>query len=332
MSTILNPQMLIKQKIKKTPPIYIFDVDPNTLIDFVKNGLNINEFKIREHSNNKIQLLTSSIEDYSKIRAYLLETKTKFFSFTPKNLKTKTFLLKGLTANMDCNVILNELKKFESENLNFIKVSPFTTKRSDTNGHNLPIYLVQINGESNVNELKTIRGLLYRCIHWEGLRKPQITQCRNCQSFLHSAANCYLPRRCVKCKDHHEIGKCLLKEVPINERQKLYCVLYNNHGHPASYKGCPKYKELQQKLRAKKQLFSDKRNKHGPIIVNDNLSYANMVKNNYTNQSTNINNTINNVLEQLNNSVQALSNQIINLNKQLQLQSSRIDTLYSMLD
>ncbi|KAI8125449.1 RNA-directed DNA polymerase from mobile element jockey [Lucilia cuprina] len=181
--------------------------------------------------------------------------------------------------------------------------------------------MVQINADSKANELKEIRGLLYRCIHWEGLRKPEITQCRNCQSFLHSASNCYLPRRCVKCKDHHEIGKCSLQEVPVNEREKLFCVLCNSYGHPASYKGCSKYKELQQKLRAKKQHLSDKRTKNSPIIVNDNLSYANMVKNNFTTQSANTNSTINSILEQLNNSIQALSNQIINLNKQLQLQS-----------
>lgn len=35
---------------------------------------------------------------------------------------------------MDTNVILNELKKFENENFQFIKVSPFTTKRADANG------------------------------------------------------------------------------------------------------------------------------------------------------------------------------------------------------
>lgn len=321
-----------QNKNKKTPPLYIFDVDPNSLIEFVKKGLNINDFKIREYNNSKIQLLTSSIDDYSKIRAYLLETKTKFFTFTPKNLKTKTFLLKGLTAKMNPDLILTELKKFENENLDFIKVSPFTTKRADANGHNLPIYMVQISGESKISELKTIKGLLYRCIHWEGLRKSEIAQCRNCQSFQHSASNCYLPRRCVKCKDNHEIGKCSLQEVPATEREKLFCVLCNSYGHPASYKGCPKYKELQQKLRAKKQQLSDKKTQNSPIIINDNISYANMLKNNFTPQNVNSNHTINNILEQLNNSVQALSNQIINLNKQLQLQSSRIDALYSMIE
>lgn len=327
-----NSTEVYQNKNKKTPPLYVVDVDPNALIEFVKNGLHINEFKIREFSNNKIQILTSSIEDYSKIRAYLLETKTKFYTFTPKNLKNKTFLLKGLTANMNTTEILTELKKFENDNLKFIKVNPFTTKRADANGYNLPIYMVQIGGDCKINELKAIKGLLYRCIRWEGLRKAEITQCRNCQSFQHSASNCYLPSRCVKCKYNHKIGECSLNEVPENERQKLFCVLCNTYGHPASYKGCPKYKELQLKLRAKKQLLADKRIKNSPITVNDSLTYANMVKNQITPQSGNTNNTINSMLEQLNNSVKALANQLVNLNKQLQLQSSRIDTLFSIIE
>lgn len=110
------------------------------------------------------------------------------------------------------------------------------------------------------NELKAIHGLLYRCIHWEPLRKPEITQCRNCQSFFHSASNCYLPTRCVKCKENHEIGKCSLEQLAETEREKLFCVLCNKYGHPASYRGCEKYKELKQKLRTKKTRINTKTN------------------------------------------------------------------------
>ena len=129
----------------------------------------------------------------------------------------------------------------------------------------------------------------------------------------------------------HEIGKCTLDAVPVNEREKLFCVLCGKYGHPASYKGCEKYKELQQKLRAKKQTLHQRRTHNPTIDLNTNISYANTVKNN---NSLNLNNTnpIQVALEQLNNSMQNLSNQIINLQKHLQIQTTRIDTIYSMLE
>ena len=45
------------------------------------------------------------------IKAYLQKTKAKFFTFTPKYIKTKTYVLKGLTANIDVNTIYDELCK-----------------------------------------------------------------------------------------------------------------------------------------------------------------------------------------------------------------------------
>lgn len=57
-----------------------------------------------------------------------------------------------------------------------------------------------------------------------------------------------------------------------------------------------------------------------------------MVKNSNNVQNANNTNSIQNALEQLNHSMQNLSNQIINLNKQLQLQVSRIDTIFSILE
>ena len=62
-------------------------MDPNSLVEFVRNGLDIKEFKIKEYKNNKTQLLTSSKEDYSKIRPYLLEIKAKFFSSSSSFIK-----------------------------------------------------------------------------------------------------------------------------------------------------------------------------------------------------------------------------------------------------
>lgn len=135
-----------------------------------------------------------------------------------------------------------------------LKLINFPTKRSIQNEIDLPIYLVQITGDSKLNELKSIKGLLHRCVHWKPIRKQEIPQCRRCQNFFHSAANCYMPPRCVKCDQNHKSTVCALK-TPIDERKKLYCVLCKKYGHPASYKGCEKYKELQKKSQDKRDMY-----------------------------------------------------------------------------
>lgn len=230
-----------KSKNKKIPPINIVDIDSKQLIEFIKNGLKINDFKIKEFRNKK-SLFLNTLEDFLRVKAFLEKTKTKFFTFTPKGIKTKTYILKGLDASVDTEDILNELSKFEDDELKFIKISPFSTKLAIEKGHKLPIFLVQISPESNINKLKNIKAILYRCVKWEHVRRPEIPQCRNCQGFFHSAANCYLPTRCVKCNLDHERGKCSVNMVQPDEKNKLFCVLCNKYRHPASYKGCEKYK------------------------------------------------------------------------------------------
>lgn len=299
----------------------------------MKNCLKIDDFQIKEYrnENRKITLYLKTIENYVRVKVHLQKTNTKFFTFTPKGAKSKTFLLKGLPADAILDDITIELRKHENENLQIIKVSKFTTPKSVKDGYDLPIFLVQITSESNVKCLKSIRGLLYRCVRWEALRKAQIPQCRNCQSFFHSASNCFMERRCVKCDKSHDAGKCSLVNVNEDERDKLFCVLCKKFGHPASYRGCEKFKNLQEKLKIRRQEMSQRGEKKY-INVNSSLSFANALKGNNSNTTYNSNILNNNFFTELQNSIQNLSNQIINFQKQLQIQSSRIDELYLLLN
>lgn len=121
--------------------------------------------------------------------------------------------------------------------------------------------------------------------------------------------------------------------MPINEREKLLCVLCKKYGHPASFKGCEKYKEIQEKLREKKLNFINRRTTVSSNNINPNVSFANVLKNNNQQTGNGIsNNPIHQALEEFNNSMQNLSNQIINLQKQLQIQASKIDYLFSILE
>lgn len=103
-------------------------------IAFMKEGLIIKDFKIKEltkNNNRKISLFMTSLAEYDKVKEYLQKTKGSFFTFTPKTEKRKTFLLKGLSAKIDTNEIYNELLKFENDNLKFVKVNQFSNKKID---------------------------------------------------------------------------------------------------------------------------------------------------------------------------------------------------------
>lgn len=323
-----------QSKKEKVPPINIYNVEPNELISFIKNGLKINDFQIKDlnHKNKKITLHLKSMANFSRVKIHLQKTHTNFYTFTPKCIKNKTILLKGLSGTTATELILDELRTFENQNLKFVKVAPFYTNRSKKEKYCLSSFLVQLSPESDTNELKNIKGILHHCIKWEPLKKPEIQQCRNCQGFFHSAANCFLPPRCVKCKLSHETGKCAIDTVDENERDKLYCVVCNKYGHPASYKGCEKYRELQKKVRSRRIILKQNAN-ISPSNINPNISYANTLKSDnpiiHNNNTTNI---PNNFFVDLKNTLTNLSNQMINLQNQLQLQSARIDTLFSFME
>ena len=319
---------------EKIPPINIFNINPNELIEFIKTGLKITDFQLKDfyNKNKKIILYLNSVPNYIRVTTYLEKSKVKFFTFTPKCIKKKTILLKGLSSDTDPVLIYDELCKYESDDLQIFKVTRYQTTKSRNEGTDLPIFLVQLSSDSNINKLKSIRGLIHRCIRWEPLRKQEITQCRNCQGFFHSASNCHLTRRCVKCGESHERGECSLSTVSTEEREKLFCVICNKHGHPASYKGCEKYKELQNKIRSKRHALKTNR----PDVfttVNPNISYANITSRGVnTSNLIQQNNIENNNFNDLKSTIHALSNQIIALQKQLELQSKQISTIFSLID
>ena len=238
--------------------------------------------------------------------------------------------MKGLDIDTNIDEIFAELCKHENDDLKFIKVNQFNTKNSLEYGYKLPIFMVQISPESDINKLKQIKTLLYRVIQWEILRRPEITQCRNCQGFFHSAANCFLPTKCVKCNNNHERGKCGIKEA---RKEELFCVLCKKFGHPASYKGCEVYKNLQEKLRLKKQIIIDNKNDKtmSRSYTNPGLSFSNVVKNNYSQTKLNENGN-NALLNEIKNIMTNLTTQLANLQQQLQIQTSRIDTIFNLIE
>ena len=80
-----------------------FNVNRNELIEFIKNGLKITDFKIKDYYNksNKVVLYLSRVSSYIRGKSYLALTNTKFFTYAPKWIRNKTILLNGFSGDTE---------------------------------------------------------------------------------------------------------------------------------------------------------------------------------------------------------------------------------------
>ena len=234
-----DPRQVPTEK-TRPPPINIINQDPRDTVQLIKHNIGISNFHIKLIHNNKHVLYLDNLQDFTKAKEILISAQTSFFTFTHKLEKFQTYLLKGLDNNFSENDILSELRDLQISDVEFTKVSRFTTKKSIANNVQLPIYMVQISPQSSISKLLNIKFLFYYKISWEKIRKNDITQCHRCQLIGHTSQNCNMAYRCVKCNEQHEPGQCKILKTENIDKNKIFCVNCKEFGHPASYRGCPK--------------------------------------------------------------------------------------------
>jgi len=106
----------------------------------------------------------------------------------------------------------------------------------------LPLFFVDLAPESISKEIFNGTSLLNTKIKVEEPHKRcEIPQCQNCQTYSHTKSYCSHSPRCAKC------GGPILLELAQNHLtyRPNVCALCDGE-HPANYKGCTIYKELQQ--------------------------------------------------------------------------------------
>ncbi|CAK9813144.1 Nucleic-acid-binding protein from transposon X-element [Anthophora plagiata] len=245
-----------------------------------------NEVNVPKQSNSINKPPPIVVYESFKLACKSLKTnKIEFFTYTPKQEKVTTILLKNLEGEFDPDTVLEHLKSKNIDNIEFKSVKKFTTQRSIKEGRNLPIYLVQISQDSRADNVTQIKTLLHSLVSWEKLIKKDRIQCKRCQRIGHVALNCNLKYRCVKCNEPHNPGECPRTS---NSDAQPYCANCKQFGHPASYRGCPKLVEIKQKIEDKKQqlkLANEKKEKLVNKLVKPNVSFSAIVSN--TNTHTN---------------------------------------------
>ena len=83
--------------------------------------------------------------------------------------------------------------------------------------------------------------------HRVSLYIPEPTRCYHCQGYGHKANRCSSRLKCPICSRNHTYEQCTAKE---ENREKQNAICPNCKGpHPASYKGCPKYKQAKSVIK-----------------------------------------------------------------------------------
>lgn len=110
----------------------------------------------------------------------------------------------------------------------------------------------------------------------------------------------------------------------------------NKYGLAASYKGCEKYKQLKERIIMKRKNLTENKSINTNVYTNPETSFANVIRgsNNPLNKNTNtLDSSLNNtLLQEIKNFMININTQILNLQKQLNLQVSRIDTIFSIVE
>ncbi|GFX17265.1 nucleic-acid-binding protein from transposon X-element [Trichonephila clavipes] len=263
------------KSIHTTPVIVNTPVNNNNVVtqDKIDNSaskttLKSNSNKINNNKNKKfnkrkfIKLFTKDVEEKRSLTHYLESDKDfEYFCIKPKLEKPIKVVIKGLPIFTKTLEIHSDL---EEEGFTVEKVSQLISKK-----HKGPLPFFQITLPRNANNLKIfdLKTLGYLQVRVEGFLVRGITQCFNCNNFFHTASDCHLKPRCLKCGKDHPTKQCQIKE----RQENPFCINCQEYGHSACYTKCPHFpKPRKGSPLPKTPTFNNNKYKEG-------VSFANIV-------------------------------------------------------
>ena len=137
----------------------------------------------------------------------------------------------------DINKIKKALSDLGHEVTNIWNIKQRETKKP------LPFLIVELKQNENNKLIYETKSLLHCRVIIEPPRpKRELPQCANCQQYGHTKTYCRRSPKCIKCAGNHNSADCTKK----GRSDDVKCILCEGD-HPANYKGCKIYRELQAK-------------------------------------------------------------------------------------
>lgn len=264
------------------PPIFLYNVNIKHLVDQLEARTPKILFKIKNVNRNKSKLYIADLNVYTEMMALLREKNINSYSFTPKELRQVSLIIRGLYSGTEADEIKMALEAIAPGVVD--KVSKYTTSFSVKKNIDTGLYLISLSPGKSLTDVSHIKYLLSQTIIWEKpKKKDQDIQCRRCQQWGHIARNCNRKLNCVKCDKTHEPGNCARKE---GDGSQPSCVNCRKSGHPASWRGCPFYKDYVNNRKARMKEAREKQaiaaNNVGKLFqssrVSQGVSFASVVQ------------------------------------------------------
>lgn len=222
--------------VPKPPPIMLKGVDNIAPLIEQLNIVAKDGYQTKS-TGDRVTIHTRSKEEYTKIIQVLKDKDTMFHSYPFKDARAFRVVLKNVHHTMDTNMIKTALTDIGHNVRNIHNILNRRNKKP------LPMFFIDLEPKENNKEIYQVQLLCNMRLKFEPPRpKREIPQCIKCQRYGHTKNYCHHKARCVKCAKFHETATCDRK----NEDLDVLCVLCAGN-HPANYRGCEIYKELQAK-------------------------------------------------------------------------------------
>jgi len=220
----------------KPPPIYVGNVSNiQPLTNLLKNTVR-DEYEIKVLRENEVKIQPKSTQAYTIIVKELQKRDTEFHTYRLKHERSFRVVLKNIHPSTDIEELKLSIEELGHQVTNIWNVKDRKTKWP------IPLHFVDLKPSPDNKNIYNTQFLLNCRVIFEPPRaKRQIPQCATCQRYGHTKGSCFRKPRCVKCAGNHATASCLRKERSADVK----CVLCNGN-HPANYKGCVVYKELQK--------------------------------------------------------------------------------------
>ena len=242
--------------------------------DDVTNGNHGPTVEENDEEENKIVFIKGTQNDITKVNARRIIQRVEEIVGTIDDIRRSKDCLKVLCKTVADKDKLMKIKTLAGHEVNITE--PYRTVRQIINrgiifgvGRDVSDdEMTETIGIKSQRIVKKIRGILTQteqmilyCEHdmpeyvrygWKRYKVqtyvPEPTRCYRCQDFGHKAPHCRKKYdKCSICSDKHETKACPVKET---HWQGNSATCPNCGGsHPASYKGCPKYKQAQEIVR-----------------------------------------------------------------------------------
>lgn len=160
-------------------PIILYNVNVKHLVDQLEARATKIDFKIKNINRRKSKLFFSDLNVYKEMMALLKEKKINSYSFTPKELRQLSFVIRGLYYKTEIDDIENALNAIVPNVVS--KVSKFETSYSKKNNTETGLFLVTLQPDKGLKGITHIKYILNQSFVWEKpKRNEREIQCRRC--------------------------------------------------------------------------------------------------------------------------------------------------------